>query len=164
MSLDLVISANSGCLDAPESSGAASSHLLGLCLVLVVLVVVVVVICILLCFLVGLSFLCVVLLLLLRLLMLAQCLPLLDERICFGNVVGDNYVVKDGASLPLPQIESNETEIGVLTECVVVHELRVRNLFRGPHTLVRGIRDSLDVPITLVSRVVFHWCLPFSPM
>merc|ERR1719447_988504 len=127
-------------------------HLLRLCRVLLIVIIVVLLVIILLL----LCLLCIILLLLLGLLHLAQGLPLLREGVCLGLVVCDDDVVKDGATLPLPQVEADEAEIVVLVQRVIILVLRVGNLLRLPEALVGGVADTLHVPLALVRRIVLH--------
>merc|ERR1712183_457572 len=96
------------------------SHVLllrGLIGVIVVLVLVL--------FLLVLGFLGLLLLLLFALFDFAQFLPLLSKYICLALVVGEDYVIKDGTTLHLPQVETEESEICIFVETVVVFVLRV---------------------------------------
>merc|ERR1719220_3401874 len=120
---------------------AKTSHLLGLFLLLVVVVVVVVCL-IFLSFLVILRFLCCIFLGFLGLLQFAQSLPPLCKSLCFGCVIGYDYIVKNGAPLALPQIESDETEIVILVQGVIILVLRICNLLGLPNALVGRIGDS----------------------
>merc|ERR1719215_392322 len=138
----------------------SSSHLLRL--LLFFFIVIVVVILVLLSLLVTLSLLGIILLLLLGCLRLTECLPLLDKGICFSHIISDDHVVKDGASLHLPQIKTDEAEVVVLVHRIVIDEFRVGNLLRLPDTLVGRIGDALDRPITLVSRIILHGRLPLA--
>merc|ERR1712232_633502 len=74
-------------------------------------VVVVIVLLLVLALLVG-RLLGFLLLLLLALLNLAECLPLLSEAVGLRNVIRDDDVVKDGATLHLPKVKSKEAEVG----------------------------------------------------
>mmetsp|Transcript_30331 Transcript_30331/g.48829 ORF Transcript_30331/g.48829 Transcript_30331/m.48829 type:complete len:207 (-) Transcript_30331:678-1298(-) len=104
----------------------------------------------------------VILLLLFFLLNLAECLPLRHELVGLRHVICDDHIVKNGVALHLPEVESNESEVIVLVEVVIVHELRIRNLLRLPHALVGGVADPLHGPFALVLRVVDHGCFPFT--
>merc|ERR1712039_1029330 len=138
-----------------------NSHLLCLLLLLLARIVVVIVVILVVVFLL-LSLLCVILLLLLGQLDLAQCLPLLCKCVSLGHVVADDDVVEDRAAFHLPQVEADETKIGVLVDAVVVLVLRICNLLSLPDALVRRVGDPLDLPLALVSRIVLHRGLPFT--
>merc|ERR1712061_639407 len=139
----------------------AESHFLRLLFVFV-LIVVVVVIFVLFSFLVRLCLFRIVLLFLLGFLMLAQSLPLLGEGVSFCNVVCDDHVVEDGPALHLPQIEADESEIGILVQIVIVLVLRIGDLFRLPDTLVCRVGNALHMPIAFVSGIVLHRGLPLT--
>merc|ERR1712194_603399 len=123
-----------------------ASHLLGFLLILLVIVIIV----------------SLVLLLLLRFLDLAQGLPLGCKRICLSLVIADNNVVENRATLDLPQIETDESKIGILVHRVIIFVLWVVDLLRLPEALVRWIRDALYIPIALVGCVVLHGRLPLA--
>merc|ERR1711874_138235 len=136
--------------------------LLRILLIIILVVLVIVVVVLFLVLLLVVCFLGLVLLLFLAFLYLAQLLPLLPKAVRLSLVIGDDNVVKDRAALYLPQIESKESEIVILVHLVIVHVLRIRDLFRLPDALVCGIRDPLDIPIALVGRIVLHRRLPFT--
>merc|ERR1711920_615134 len=99
---------------------------------------------------------------LLGLLDLAQGLPLLRKGVSLRHIVRDDDVVEDRAALDLPQVEAQETEVGILVQRIVVHILRIRDLLRLPEALVCGIRDALHMPLALVLGIVDHRCLPLA--
>merc|ERR1712039_10129 len=102
----------------------------------------------------------VIFLLLACFLHLVHCLPLLSEAVCLSNIISDDDVVEDGLRLHLPQIETNESEVGVLVDSIIIHELGIVDLLGLPHTFVLWVGDSLCLPITLVLWIVLHGCLP----
>merc|ERR1712087_982785 len=113
-------------------------------------------------FLLLLGFFGIVLFLLLALLHFVQLLPLLCKSICLGCIICQDDVIEDGASLDLPQVETEKAEIGVTVQIVVVLVFRVCNLLLLPEALVCGIRDSFDTPLALVFGIVDHWGLPLA--
>merc|ERR1711976_387735 len=100
-------------------------------------------------FLLFLGFLRFVLFLLLALLHFAQLLPLFRKGICLGCIVRQDDVIEYGSSLDLPQVETEEAEISVAVQIVVILVFRVCNLLLLPEALVCGIRDSFDAPLAL---------------
>merc|ERR1719230_1797771 len=107
-------------------------------------------------------FLLVVLFLLLGLLNLAPFLPLLREHVCLSHIIRDDDVVEDGAALHLPQVETDESEIGIPVDIVVVLVFRVRDFLCLPHPFVSWVGDALHGPLTLVIGIVLHRGLPFA--
>merc|ERR1712039_770055 len=104
----------------------------------------------------------VIFLLLACFLHLVHCLPLLSEAVCLSNIISDDDVVEDGLRLHLPQIETNESEVGVLVDSIIIHKLGIIDFLGLPHTFVLWVGDSLCLPITLVLWIVLHRCLPFT--
>merc|ERR1712187_249711 len=145
-----------------QMRGSDLLRLLLLLLIVIVVVVIILIVIRLLVILLIFRFLRVVLLLFLALLYLAQLFPLLREAVGLSLVICDNDVVEDRATLHLPQVEANEAEIVVLVHRVVILVLWVSDLFRLPDALVCRVRDPLDVPVALVSRIVFHRSLPLA--
>merc|ERR1712164_65051 len=87
------------------------SHILRLCLFLCVIIIIVIrfVSFLILCR--GLCLLCLILLLLLCLLMFTESLPLCCKCICISDIIADDDIVKNGAALHLPEIESDEAKV-----------------------------------------------------
>merc|ERR1740117_2402458 len=91
-----------------------------------------------------------------------ECLSLGSELISFSNIVGDNDVVKDGATLHLPEVEANEAKVSKLVHFLVVDIVWVGNFLSLPDALVSGVGDTLDGPLALESWIVNHWCLTIT--
>merc|ERR1712203_804328 len=109
-------------------------HLLRFLLLFIVFVIVVFVLFIL--FVIRCLF-AVILLLFLGSLNLTESLPFLSKCVSLRFVIGDNDIVKNGSTLDLPQIETEESEIIKLVNGVVVLVLGVCNFLGFPNTLVR---------------------------
>merc|ERR1712203_993450 len=137
----------------------ACSHFLRLLFLLIVVVIVIIVLFILLV--VG-CLLRVVLLLLLGRFDLVQGLPLFGKGVSLSCIVSDDYVVKNRSALHLPQIETEEAKVIVLVHFVVILILWVCDFLGLPISLVRGVGNSLAIPVSFVCWIVFHWGLPLS--
>merc|ERR1719375_1413849 len=126
----------------------ARSHLFTILLIIKIVIIIVIII-------IG-------LILLLGLLNVRDCLPLFGEFISFGFVISDDDVVEDGTTLHLPEIKTDEAEVCVFVDTVIILEFRVVNLPGCPHTLVSRVGDALYKPLALEIWIVLHWSLPFT--
>merc|ERR1712054_451233 len=104
----------------------------------------------------------IILLLLLGLLVLTEGLPLLCKLIGISNIIANNDVIEDGASLHLPQIKADEAKVCIFVDGIVVLILGIVDFLGLPEALVSGIGDALDAPVTLVLWIVLHGCLPLT--
>merc|ERR1711904_625395 len=142
---------------------SVSSHLVAILLFIKVIIIIVIIIRRFV-FLLGFLFLGlrVVLFLFLSFLNFRKRLPFLCEVIGFSAIISDDDVVEDGATLHLPEIETDEAKVSVLIDAVVVLVLGVVDLPCRPHTFVCRVRDSLHEPLSLEIWIVFHWSLPLT--
>merc|ERR1719382_1927541 len=104
----------------------------------------------------------VLLLLFVGLLDLTQSFPFLRKSIGLSLVIGDNDVVEYCTSFDLPQIKTEESEIGIAIDRVIVDVLWVGNFLCLPDSLVSWIGDALSIPVTLVGCIVLHGRLPLT--
>merc|ERR1711982_116256 len=133
-------------------------HVFRILLVLILIIVVVVLVFLLLVF----GLLRVVLLLLFGLFHFAQFLPLFREAVCLSHVISDDNVVEDSATLHLPEIEANETEVRVFINGIIILVFWVRDLLRFPEALVGWVGDPFGDPLALELWIVLHWRLPLA--
>merc|ERR1712050_625500 len=134
-----------------------SLYFFGILFLLVIIVVFIFVL-----FFLVLCFLRVVLFLLLTLLHFAKLLPLLNEDVCLGHIVGDNDVVKDCPAFHLPQIKPNEAEIIIFVQGLIVHILWIGDHLGLPNALVCRVGYAFGNPCALVFWIVLHRGLPLS--
>merc|ERR1719369_191226 len=80
------------------------------------------------------------------------------------NVISYQKVVKDGARLDLPQIETNFTEFIILAKIlgIISIVLRIINLRMDPGTFVGRIVNLSWLPFSLIFRVINHSRLPLT--
>merc|ERR1712187_910095 len=94
--------------------------------------------------------------------MVAQCLPFLGKGVSLSLVICKDNIVKDRSSLDLPQVKTEEAEVGILVNGIIILILWIGNLLRFPEALVCWIRDPLHIPVALVLWIVLHGRLPFT--
>jgi hypothetical protein len=72
---------------------------------------------------------------------LRLCLECSSSRSLNREIVGDQHIVKDRATLDLPKVETNDTEVIISIESRIGLVVGVGNLGVHPFALVCGIGD-----------------------
>ena len=89
-------------------------------------------------------------------------LELLGPLLSLGLVIGDKDVIKDGAGLDLPDLDTDVLEGGVGVELLVLLEVGVLDHGVLPDALVGGVGDAARVPLALVLGVLDGGGLPLA--